>query len=111
MGTMSETLNGKVFRCPKCNRVHFEYKNLNLNFTEKEYCFFVNHVKQIKAEDYYSKANKIPFKRKIYIPIGNRSINFLLNERELLEIKGLLIASEKPDFKLIDEFKFFVCKN
>ncbi len=34
--TINQTENGKIFRCASCNKIHIEYKNLNilLNNTE-----------------------------------------------------------------------------
>ncbi|UMB61616.1 hypothetical protein MHL31_05270 [Lutibacter sp. A80] len=90
---ISQTENGRVFRCPTCKLIHFEYKNLNFNFTNKEYNFFVNYMLEIDGDYWEIKNANSYFKRKIFIPAGNNNFNIILNKKELIEIKKLLSKS------------------
>ncbi len=99
--TISRTENGHVFLCPSCNMIHFEYKNINYNFEDKEdYLHFTNYFLKLDG-DHWERINEdICFKRKIIVPGGFPTFNLLLNNEELLELKDLFKGNsrkvEKP---------------
>ncbi len=86
----SKTENGKVFICSKCNQIHVEYKNLNFNFSQKDYIYFTNYFLKIKADEWEYKNKDTFYKRKIIIPLGHKNFNMMLNKEELIELKELL---------------------
>ncbi|HBK72567.1 MAG TPA: hypothetical protein DDZ39_13100 [Flavobacteriaceae bacterium] len=87
---ISQTENGQVFRCPTCRLIHFEYKNLNFNFTDKEYQYFANYFLNLDGEYWEIKNGNTFFRRKIFIPAGMKDFNILINNKELKELKRLL---------------------
>lgn len=92
---ISQTENGLVFRCPTCKLIHFEYKNLNFNFSKKEYQYFANYIFEIEGEYWEIKNANSHFKRKIFIPVGSNKFNIVLNNNELLELKNLFSKPAK----------------
>ncbi len=103
---ISQTENGQVFKCPTCKLIHFEYKNLNFNFTNKEYLFFKNYFLKIDG-DYWEITNANSYyKRKILIPAGGNNFNILLNKKELLELKDLFT---KPQINHKTPLSMFNC--
>ena len=87
---ISKTQNGQVFRCNKCNLIHIEYKNLNLNFTEKQYDEFVKYINGLDGKKWEAINQNSQFKRKIIIPTGNHSFRVLFTNQELKEFKQLI---------------------
>ena len=92
---ISQTENGQVFRCPTCRLIHFEYKNLNFNFTKNEYQHFANYFLKLKGEFWEIKNGNTYFKRKIFIPAGKNNFNIVLNNEELIELKELFSKQNK----------------
>lgn len=87
---LSETENGQVFLCSKCRLIHFEYKNICFNFTNRQLEYFVDYFLEIKSEFWEVVNANSFFKRKIFIPIGIESFRIILNHIEVIEIKCLL---------------------
>ena len=85
---ISQTENGQVYKCPTCNLIHFEFKNLNFNFLEDEYEHFVDYFLKLEGDYWEIKNGNSYFRRKIFIPAGD-CFNILLNNEELLELKEL----------------------
>ena len=85
----NETKNGKVFKCSHCNAIHIEYKNLNFNFSKKQYKNFVNYILELDGEEWEYRNRNSNYRRKIIIPIGHKNFNVLINKEELLELKQL----------------------
>lgn len=81
--------NGKVFNCTSCKLIHFEYKNLNFNFTTYEYEFFSNYFLNLNGEYWEIENANCFFERKILIPAGTNNFNILLNNEELFELKEM----------------------
>ncbi len=52
---IQKTNNGKVFKCFKCNLIHVEFKNINLNFTDSQYKYFVEYIMKINGEEWESR--------------------------------------------------------
>ncbi len=107
--TINQTENGHVFMCTACNMIHFEYKNININFKdEKEYLHFVNYILKLDG-DYWETLNKgIHFRRKIIVPSGFPPINVLFDREELQELKDLLEGKHhQPERKLNASVEYF----
>lgn len=86
----SQTQNVRVFRCPTCSNIHFEYKNLNFNFeTIKDYKQTAKYFLKLDGELWETKNAESYFRRKIFIPIGHKNFHILLDNEELEELKRL----------------------
>ena len=90
MEILIETQNGMIFKCPKCDALHVEYKNLNFNFKEKDFWKFADYIKNLDGEEWVRRNRSSNFKRKIIIPVGSQIFNVLLNAEELQEFKHLI---------------------
>lgn len=88
---ISKSENGKVFKCSTCKLIHFEYKNLNFNFSQKEYDHFSNYFINLSGEYWEITNANSSFKRKIIIPAGTDNFNILLNNEELKELQDLFL--------------------
>jgi len=93
---INRTENGCVFRCQKCNLIHFEYKNLNFNFTDIEYYCFAEYFKNLEGE-YWEFRN------------ANNNFNILLNRIELQELKMLFDRPNHTTEKI--KFSYRFCSN
>lgn len=92
---ISQTAHGRVFKCPACSQIHFEFKNLNFNFSSKrDYNTFCDYFLRMDGEYWEAKNKDSYFKRRIIVPIGHKNFNILINNQELLELKALF--SKKP---------------
>ncbi len=90
------TKNGIVFICSMCNMIHFEYKNLNFNFeSEKTYRSFANYFLNLDGKFWEEQNKGSHFRRKIVVPIDRKNLLFLLNNKELLELKHLFSKDDK----------------
>ncbi len=112
MKQINLTKNGQVFKCSKCNRIHIEFKNLNFNFSEKQFAHFASYLSEINPDEREKDNAHLIYKRKIIIPIGNKQVNIMLNKAELIELKQLFSnifpESEIKPFENIKvmDFKF-----
>jgi hypothetical protein len=87
---LNKCTNGKVFKCGSCNKIHIEYKNIALNFSNEEYNQFARYFRNLDGQ-YWEQVNyNSEYKRKIIVPIGHKNLNILLNNNELIELKQLL---------------------
>ncbi len=92
---INRTSCGLVFKCPLCNKIHIEFKNLNFNFSEKEYKHFTAYINNLDGFFWEMRNASSVFTRKIRIPLNDtNSFCFLLNTEELGQFKELL--SVKP---------------
>lgn len=102
MNIIKETMNGRIFKCNKCNAIHLEYKNLNFNFSEKDFNNFIKYFQEIDA-DFCEKTNSnSEFKRKIILPIGHQNFNILFDKNEFKEFKELLIQKEQKEHHYLE---------
>lgn len=90
MQVLIETTNGKIFRCPHCEALHIEYKNLNFNFKENEFWKFVQYINSLNGKEWEYKNQHSNFSRKIILPVGSGNFNVLLNKEEIEEFRRLL---------------------
>lgn len=92
---ISQTENGKTFRCSSCNKIHIEFNNLNFNFDEEEFENFAGYIESLDGEYWESINQDSNYQRKIILKIGHQNVNMLFNIRELEELKHLLNNSGK----------------
>lgn len=102
---LSITENGKVFLCPRCKLIHFEFKNLSFNFTETEFDYFRDYFEKINGEFWEVINANTFFKRKIFIPIGVENFKIILNKTEVSEINKLLVCGS-TEVKQNSRFNF-----
>lgn len=108
---INQTENGKIFRCPGCNKIHIEYKNLNFNFNDDEFEHFVNYFKKLNGQ-YWENVNiHALYRKRIIVPIGHKNLNILLNNTELQELKRLFSKPIINQPKMITHFQYNICNN
>lgn len=90
---INKTLNGIIFKCSRCNKIHIGFKNLNFNFSEQEFKSFASYIKGIDGLYWECVNNETIFERKIRIATGIHTFNILLSNDELEELKALLSTS------------------
>lgn len=108
---ISQTKNGRVFKCPSCNLIHFEYKNLNFNFEIGEFKRFAKYFLRLNGLYWEARNANCQFKRKILIPIGHENFQVLLNNEELEELKRLFAFSHIPASQKFDLSNSDFCQN
>lgn len=87
---IAETINGKIFKCSKCNAIHIEYKNLNFNFNDKDFKKFVRYIQNLDGIEWETCNANSCFRRKILLPVGSGYFYALFNNEELEEFKQLV---------------------
>lgn len=87
---IQQTVNGKVFKCSKCNLIHVEFKNLNFNFTLAQYEHFADYILKLDGSEWEDINRDSSYLRKIMIPIGHQNFNIMFNNEELKEFNNLL---------------------
>jgi hypothetical protein len=108
---ISETENGRVFKCADCSKIHIEFKNLSFNFNDKEYKYFTNYLRTLNGQ-YWEYINiNSGYRRKIFIPIGHKNFHFLLNNHELTEFQRLFSKKEKKKPGVVSMSNYFVSDN
>ena len=97
MKYINQTKNGSLYVCPKCDKIHIEFNNLNFNFSNKEYTAFVRYISNLNGAFWEKENSNTNYKRKIIIPIGNDNFNIVLNNGELEELKLLFTDTLDKD--------------
>ncbi len=106
MTLIGTSTNGQVFKCESCKAIHIEYKNINLNFSEKQFKYFVEHLNTLDGKSIEKKYAHSPYNRKIAIATTHKAVNILLNNEELEELKLLLSHFNKKPHALKVEKEF-----
>ncbi len=111
MKLISTTTNGQVFKCDSCKAIHIEYKNINLNFSEKQFKRFADFLNTLDGESMEDSQINSPYHRKIAIATSHKAVNVLLNKEELEEFKLLLSRFNKKTHSLEIEQEFVYSPN
>ncbi len=90
---LGQTLNGKLFECKTCNKIHIEFKNLSFAFSKEEYILFRAYFLRLIPENWEYKNRNTIFKRKIMVPIGHNNFTAMFNKNEIYELKNLFQSS------------------
>ncbi len=86
-----ETLNGKIFICPNCNKIHLEFGNFGIDFkTEQNLQEMLKYLLEVKSMKAELADQDNPYRRKIIIPFQHTNIKALLNSEELDELCYLI---------------------
>lgn len=86
---ISQTKNGKVFRCTCCNTYNIEYKNLNFNFKKEDFIYFIAYFEKLEPEMWEYVNRNAPYCRKILVPIGHKNFTAMFHKAEIYELKQL----------------------
>ncbi|WP_321281794.1 DUF6686 family protein [Marinifilum fragile] len=88
----NRTSNGCLFKCDSCQSIHMEFNNMNINFSSKDkYYQFAEYLHDINIAAAVKQNAHSPYQRKIVIPIGSGSCNFMLHPGELEDLKRLCL--------------------
>ncbi|ALO17341.1 hypothetical protein L21SP5_03744 [Salinivirga cyanobacteriivorans] len=68
MEIISQTINGKIFKCTSCSAIHIEYKNINFNFSQIQYNHFKKIILKIDGKEFEERNRHTVYRRKIIIP-------------------------------------------
>ena len=94
---ISKTVNGRIYKCLRCNNIQIEYKNLSFSFSHKEYQSFKDYFLTIDGE-YWENINKnTHHERKVLIPIGHRNVMIAMNSVEVHELKALFSGKKNGE--------------
>lgn len=82
-----ETLNGKLFICSSCKKIHLEFGNIGMDFqSEKSLKEMLTYLNSVKQTSQNLSDREMPYRRKIMIPFQDTSLKILLNEAEIEEL-------------------------
>lgn len=102
---INKTRFGLVFRCSQCKKIHIEFNNINLNFSENEYKRFSDYIHHLDGQYWAEQNNNSPFRRKIRIPISSTPVCLMLTVEELSLLCNLLEStSDSANEELIHSF-------
>ena len=88
---INQTKSGIVVGCSDCKNYQVLFKNLNFNFSKKEYNSFIKYLSSIDGEVWEEEYRNSIYGKKIPIPTAQQNLMILLNFQELNELKQLLI--------------------
>lgn len=94
MSVINKSANGQLIYCEKCELFHFEFGNLNFDFTQEEFERFRNYVTSIDGDYYHGLNSHTENRRKILLPTRLKGFHFCFYPEELREIRFLL--TQKP---------------
>ncbi len=85
-----KTLHGHIFTCAYCDKIHFEFNQLSIDFANLYLLSgFKSYLVQTEKR-YIGSRETNQFVRKIHIPFPNTNIKMVLNTPELKELIKLI---------------------
>jgi len=103
-----KTVNGHLFTCNSCNKIHFEFNQINIDFSSINIANnFFNHLSSIDGNLYESLNNETGFNRKIHIPFPNTTIKMVLSIMDLEELK-ILFSTFISNYKTQETEALFI---
>ncbi len=97
---LGNTLNGVVYKCNGCDKVHVEFKNFIFHLSDIEYETFADSVIELNYKISLNKNHLGRFYKNITIPTESNRLKIVLNSEELEELASLFSR------KFIDNFNF-----
>jgi hypothetical protein len=82
-------MNGKIFKCSRCSKIHIEYKNLHFTFSEVEFVFFKDFFLKLEPEKWEFINRNSFYIRKIMVPMGHKNFSALFHATEINELKEM----------------------
>ena len=98
---VNQTKSGIVVGCNDCRNYQVLFKNLNFNFSKKEYNSFIKYLTSIDGELWEEQYRNSIYGKKIPIPTAQQNLLILLNIQELEELKRLLIDNNTDIIKCV----------
>jgi len=86
-----KTKHGHLFTCNKCNKFHFEFNQMAIDFSSLKIVEnFYSYLKTIDGNEFERINRNTQYHRKIQIPFPNTTIKLVLSQTDLSEIKTLI---------------------
>ncbi len=86
-----KTYHGHIFTCNRCNKFHFEFNQVGIDFAKFETLIeFGKYLNDIDAEYILKHNDENGFIRKIHIPISGTSLKLVLDSMDLTELRTLV---------------------
>ncbi len=86
-----KTLHGHLFTCNKCNKFHFEFNQIGIDFSSFEVIKnFHKYLEEVDGKQFESLNKETNYRRKIHIPFPKTAIKFTLDHTDLMELIILL---------------------
>lgn len=102
------TVNGHVFTCNNCKKIHFEFNQFGIDFSSID--IVKNFYKQLVSIDgrkFESLNESTGYNRKIHIPFPNTAIKMMLSSIDLEELK-ILLSTFIKDYESKEEESRFI---
>lgn len=113
--TINQTINGRIYKCSECNKIHVDYKNLSFSFQSPQYRNFQHYIQQLDANYWAGKNEEVNGQRRVMIPINHDNLMLNFCPEEIAELKELLVARLQANkrFSLIKtrSFDFRISEN
>jgi hypothetical protein len=104
---LNKTENGKIYLCSSCNSIHFEFKNIVINFSSQEFKIFTYYFDKLKIELLEPIDSDSLLNQRVIILPRNDMIKLKLNNEEIEEIRSLLKFTKQPG----NHFQRFILKS
>ncbi len=107
-----KTRAGILYKCNECDLFHLVYKNILLEFTEKEFESFRSYLEFLEAK-HTEKGHEYTSKHKIPIPTLQQNLFLLFNKQEFEDLKKLVFGNLKNQYALLKghEIEYQFLKN
>lgn len=89
--TINQTINGRIYRCSECNKIHIDYKNLSFSFQIPEYRTVQSYIHQLDAAYWAGQNKKVNGRYRVMIPINHENLLLNFSPEEIAELKELLV--------------------
>ncbi|TLX77490.1 hypothetical protein E9993_02310 [Labilibacter sediminis] len=87
----TKSVNGHMFTCSKCDKIHFEFNQIGIDFSSIDILRdFYNYLVKIDGVEFETLNKKTTYQRKIHIPFPNTAIKLLLSLNDLNELITLI---------------------
>ncbi|MGQ1786923.1 MULTISPECIES: DUF6686 family protein [unclassified Saccharicrinis] len=98
-----KTLHGHIFTCEKCNKFHFEFNQLAIDFSSLNILDnFYDYLNKLEGNEFEKINFNTLYHRKIHIPFPNTAIKMVLSQVDLKELK-ILISMFLKEYKTAEE--------
>jgi hypothetical protein len=82
-----KTLNGHIFTCEKCTKIHFEFNQLGIDFSSVDILTdFYRYMCQVDGDNIEKENKPSQYNKKIHIPFPNTTLKMVLSNFDLVEL-------------------------
>ena len=86
-----QSANGQLFTCKSCNKIHFEFLSVAIDFVDiKALSEFNEYLNGIDFDKYEQQNRDNQYRRKVVIPFPNAGIKMMLTSGEGKELVSLV---------------------